>query len=61
MIQRKKVTLKYIEATKNRQTKNKDPIRFVVSIKKDSKQTGPCIVFRKVGVFHFLVFLVVFV
>ena len=34
MMQRKKVTLRYIEATKNRQTKNKDPFRFVVSIKK---------------------------
>ena len=34
MIQLKKVTLEYIEATKNQQTKNKDPIRFVVSLKK---------------------------
>ena len=56
MIQRKKVTLKYIEATKNRQTKNKDPFRFVVSIKKDSKQTGTCIVFRKVDVLIFSFF-----
>ena len=55
MIQRKKVTLKYIEATKNRQ-KKQIPHQICGQHKKDSKQTGTCIVFRKVDVFHLLVF-----
>ena len=53
MMQRKKVTLKYIEATKNRQTKNRDPIRFVVSIKKIASKLALVEFFERLMYFIF--------